>query len=168
MQRVKRCFFRKGGLSGLKKLLTDKRFAWLMSFLWMAVIFWFSAMPGDVSSEQSGTIVMLLTQLLSFLGVSPEAVDEALLSLLVRKAAHMTEYAVLLLLLRRALRLSGSRRPGLTALLLCALYAAGDEFHQSFTEGRGPSPVDVCIDTAGALLMWGLLLALECLLRRRR
>ena len=168
MQRVKRCFFRKGGLSGLKKLLTDKRFAWLLSFLWMAVIFWFSAMPGDVSSEQSGTIVMLLTQLLSFLGVSPEAVDEALLSLLVRKAAHMTEYAVLLLLLRRALRLSGSRCPGLTALLLCALYAAGDEFHQSFTEGRGPSPVDVCIDTAGALLMWGLLLALERLLRRRR
>ena len=79
MQRVKRCFFRKGGLSGLKKLLTDKRFAWLLSGLWMAVIFWFSAMPGDVSSEQSGTIVMLLTQLLSFLGVSPEAVDEALL-----------------------------------------------------------------------------------------
>ena len=45
----------------------------------------------------------------------------------------------------------------LAALPLCVFYAAGDEFHQSFTEGRGPSPVDVCIDSAGALVMWGLL-----------
>ena len=68
--------------------------------------------------------------------------------------------------LRRALRLSGVRRPGLAALPLCILYAAGDEFHQSFTEGRGPSPVDVAIDSAGALLMWGLLAILERIRKR--
>lgn len=131
--------------------------AWLLCLLWMAVIFWFSAMPGEVSSEQSGTVVELLLAMLSFIGIRAESLDLSLISLLVRKAAHMTEYAVLFFLLRRALRLSGARRPGLMALPLCVLYAAGDEFHQSFTEGRGPSPVDVCIDGAGALLMWGLL-----------
>ena len=131
--------------------------AWLLCFVWMGVIFWFSAMPGEVSSEQSGTVLELLLALLSSIGVRTEALDLSLLSLLVRKAAHMTEYAVLFFLLRRALRLSGVRRPGLAALPLCILYAAGDEFHQSFTEGRGPSPVDVAIDSAGALLMWGLL-----------
>lgn len=131
--------------------------AWLLCLLWMAVIFWFSAMPGEVSSEQSGTVVELLLAMLSFIGIRAESLDLSLLSLLVRKAAHMTEYAVLFFLLRRALRLSGARHPGLTALPLCVLYAAGDEFHQSFTEGRGPSPVDVGIDSAGALLMWGLL-----------
>lgn len=131
--------------------------AWLLCLVWMAVIFWFSAMPGEVSSEQSGTVVELLLALLSHFGVKAESLDLSLLSLLVRKAAHMTEYAVLFFLLRRALRLSGVRHPGLAALPLCVLYAAGDEFHQSFTEGRGPSPVDVCIDGAGALLMWGLL-----------
>ena len=57
---------------------------------------------------------------------------------------------------------------GLTALPLCVLYAAGDEFHQSFTEARGPSLVDVGIDTAGALLMWGLLALSERLFARRR
>ena len=135
-----------------------KRFvAWLLCLAWMGVIFWFSAMPGEVSFEQSGTVVELLLTLFSAVGVEAEALDLSLLSLLVRKAAHMTEYAVLFFLLRRALRLSGVRRPGLAALPLCVLYAAGDEFHQSFTEGRGPSPVDVCIDGAGALLMWGLL-----------
>lgn len=140
----------------MKKLV-----AWLLCFAWMGVIFWFSAMPGEVSSEQSGTILKLLLAFLSSFGVNTELLDLSLLSLLVRKAAHMTEYAVLFFLLRRALRLSGVRRPGLAALPLCVLYAAGDEFHQSFTEGRGPSPVDVCIDGAGALLMWGLLAAWE-------
>lgn len=142
--------------------------AWLLCLLWMGVIFWFSAMPGDQSAEQSGLIVALLTRALVFVGVRPQAIDLDLLSLLVRKSAHMTEYAVLFFLLRRALRLSGARHPGLTALPLCVLYAAGDEFHQSFTEARGPSPVDVGIDTAGALLMWGLLALSERLFARRR
>ena len=131
--------------------------AWLLCLLWMGVIYWFSAAPGEVSGEQSGLVVALMTRALVFFGMRAESIDPNLLSLLVRKGAHMTEYAVLFFLLRRALRLSGVRHPGLTALPLCVLYAAGDEFHQSFTEGRGPSPVDVCIDGAGALLMWGVL-----------
>lgn len=142
--------------------------AWLLCLLWMGVIYWFSAMPGDASAEQSGMLVALLTRVLIFFGARAEALNPDLLSLLVRKAAHMTEYAVLFFLLRRALRLSGARHPGLTALPLCVLYAAGDEFHQSFTEGRGPSPVDVGIDTAGALLMWGLLVCLKRLFGRGR
>ena len=96
--------------------------AWLLCLVWMTVIFWFSAMPGEVSSEQSGTIVQLLLTLLSAIGVNTAALDLSLLSLLVRKAAHMTEYAVLFFLLRRALRLSGVRHPGLAALPLCVLY----------------------------------------------
>jgi len=37
-------------------------------------------------------------------------------------------------------------------LLIAATYAASDEFHQSFTVGRHPSPVDVTIDSSGALI----------------
>jgi VanZ family protein len=48
---------------------------------------------------------------------------------------------------------------------LTAAYAATDEFHQSFTAGRHPSPVDVGIDSVGALLF---LLALALWLRGRR
>lgn len=138
-----------------------KATAWGLCAAWMAVIFFMSAMPGEVSGEQSGTVVALLLSALRALGIPQEAVSPALLELLVRKGAHMAEYAVLFLLLFRALRLSGVRRPGLSALLLSAAYAATDEFHQMFSEGRGPSPIDVLIDTAGAGGGWGVLTLLS-------
>lgn len=128
--------------------------AWALSVAWMLLIFIMSAMPGEVSGEQSGTIVELLLRAEEALFGEEAAcaANAQLLETLVRKAAHMAEYAVLLLLLSRALSLSGARRPALCALILCALYASTDEFHQCFVSGRGPSPVDVCIDTAGALI----------------
>lgn len=138
-----------------------KAAAWALCAAWMALIFFMSAMPGDVSGEQSGTIVDLLLGALETAGVAQEAIDPAMLELLLRKGAHMTEYAVLFVLFFRALRLSGARHPGLTALLMSAAYAATDEFHQMFSEGRGPSPVDVLIDTAGAGGGWGVLTLLS-------
>lgn len=36
-------------------------------------------------------------------------------------------------------------------MLVGVLYAASDEFHQSFVPGRGPSIVDVGIDSLGVL-----------------
>lgn len=73
-----------------------------------------------------------------------------------RKAAHLAEYAVLFALLRRALAAEGlsPRRAGAAAFLLAVLYAAGDEWHQSFVPGRAGAASDVLIDAAGALLAW--------------
>ena len=128
--------------------------AWALCIGWMAFIFLMSAMPGDVSGAQSGTVVRILLALHDALfghaELSPQALS--LLETLVRKGAHMAEYAVLALLLCHAMRLSGMKRPARRALLVCLVYAATDEFHQSFVGGRGPSPVDVMIDTAGAAL----------------
>lgn len=142
--------------------------AWALCAAWMALIFIMSAMPGDVSGEQSGAVVTVLLAVHDavFGPSQPDAEALALLELIVRKCAHMAEYAVLALLLRRALRLSGARRPSVCALALCALYAAGDEFHQSFVGGRGPSPVDVMIDTVGASAALLLRRALAALRRK--
>ena len=63
-----------------------------------------------------------------------------------RKLAHTAEYAILGLLLLRA-----TGRAWL-ALVLGVLYAASDEFHQSFVRGRHASPVDVAIDSVGLLI----------------
>ena len=130
--------------------------AWAPAAVWMGVIFIMSAMPGDVSGEQSGTLVNLILWAVRLLfgRNAAESLSIDTIHLLVRKAAHMTEYAVLFLCYHRALKYEGAKRPGLYALMLCACYAATDEWHQSFTEGRGPSPVDVCIDTLGAGLAW--------------
>ena len=99
---------------------------WLAPLLLMAVIFFFSAQPN----------------LDSGLG---------LIDTIGRKLVHFAEYALLALLWWRAFRtrLDG-RRAALAAFLVTALYAASDEFHQSFVEGRAGSPLDWLIDCAGA------------------
>mgnify|MGYP001100043944 CR=1 FL=1 len=70
----------------------------------------------------------------------------------VRKAAHMTEYAILGLLSFAFYRgiLKKEMRQFLAALLTAAVYAATDEFHQYFIPGRSAEVMDVCIDTLGA------------------
>jgi VanZ family protein len=64
---------------------------------------------------------------------------------LLRKLAHMTEYAVLWFLWWRAL---GYGHPG-PAIAIALLWAASDEYHQSFVDGRHGSPWDVAIDAVG-------------------
>jgi VanZ family protein len=76
-----------------------------------------------------------------------------LLDLLLKKGAHVAEYAILFVLLWRAwaawpLRFSPL---GLT-WVLTVLYAASDEFHQTFVPGRNGNVVDVLVDGTGATL----------------
>jgi hypothetical protein len=99
---------------------------WLPVVVWAAVIFAFSAVPS--------------------LGTGLGTWD-----LVLRKLAHMTEYAVLALLLARAL---GRALP---AFAVGVAYAASDEFHQTFVRGREGRPLDVAIDSVGlaaGLLLW--------------
>jgi VanZ family protein len=77
-----------------------------------------------------------------------------------RKCAHVTEYAILGFLLLRAM---GREVP---ALLVGIAYAASDELHQHFVAGRHGSPVDVLIDTVGLLI--GTLLVRRVFLQSRR
>ena len=72
----------------------------------------------------------------------------------VRKAAHLTEYAILAGLLFRALRswIDEFWRRAATALLSAMIFAAADEFHQSFVASRTSSLGDVLLDWSGALL----------------
>lgn len=83
---------------------------------------------------------------------------------LFRKCAHLTEFAILALLLWRAIRKPQNRdaRPWLwpeagLALVLVFLYAASDEIHQAFIPGRTGQVSDVIVDTVGGGLGLGLL-----------
>jgi VanZ family protein len=102
---------------------------WLPPLALMAAIFYFSAQP---SLE---------------LGLGG-------LELIGRKLVHFAEYALLCLLWWRAFEPGmGARRAALVALIVTSGFAATDELHQSFVEGRHGTPVDWAIDTAGAALM---------------
>ena len=94
---------------------------WLPVIVWAAVIFLFSSIPS--------------------LGTGLGVWDTIL-----RKGAHMTEYAILGLLLLRAV---GGELP---AFVLGIAYAITDEIHQHFVRGRHASPIDVLIDTAGVAI----------------
>ncbi len=69
--------------------------------------------------------------------------------LVLRKLAHMAEYGLLWLLWLRAL---GAPARPVAAATIAVVYAATDEWHQSFVDGRHGSPVDVLIDATGVLL----------------
>jgi VanZ family protein len=116
---------------------------WLPVIAWAAVIFALSATPNLRVAESD------------------------ILDFVLRKAGHMAAFGILAVLVLGALSYSRVRGAVALSLALTIAYAASDEFHQSFTAGRHPSPVDVGIDTAGAVLaLVGLAVFLR--LRARR
>ncbi len=74
-----------------------------------------------------------------------------------RKCAHVTEYAILAVLIWMALRPAAQSprllwdwRAARLALILSAVYAATDEVHQVFVPKRQGSVWDVLLDSFGA------------------
>ncbi len=126
---------------------------WLPVLLWMAVIF--TASSDSHSYEHSSRFIEPLLHWL-FPKMSQANVEQ--IHHVFRKCAHLTEYAILALLLWRALHVSKNKLPAWSwpkvggTLLLVFLYAASDEFHQSFVPTRTPLFSDVLIDTAGGAI----------------
>jgi VanZ family protein len=120
--------------------------AWAQVVAWAGLIFLASAQPD--------------------LTFAPDPV----LDFVVRKLGHAAVFGILALLLWRALATTTRlRKPWAWALTLTILYAISDELHQGGVSGRYPSPVDVAIDTAGALLavaIVGIVLGLRRQARR--
>jgi VanZ family protein len=69
---------------------------------------------------------------------------------ILRKLAHMAEFGLLWWLWWRAL--GRGERATWAAAAIAITYAATDEYHQHFVEGRVGAPVDVLIDSAGVAL----------------
>lgn len=106
---------------------------WLPVFLWMGVIFYFSSIPD----------------------LTPNFSEEAM-NIFTSKLAHIVEYAILTLLLLRAVK----RQPSLSfqtmfqiIFILALLYAVSDEYHQLFVQGREGTFRDIMIDSVGITLI---------------
>lgn len=124
----------------------------------MAIIFLGSTDLGAASHQSR-----FLLPLLQWLGFGDPAIRGFILA--IRKCAHLTEYALLAVLLCRGLW----RRPVVTPRTpwrpldvalpfgICVLYATLDEIHQAFVPSRSGSPVDVMIDAGGAAIGLALL-----------
>lgn len=119
--------------------------------LWAAVIFFFSAQPGNVSGEQSHRISEFLANFFN-LHQFENVLHSA--EIIVRKCAHVAEYAVFGALTALCLSFHPfgfKTRFGLSVLAAMA-YGATDEIHQFFVPGRTSRLYDVGFDTFGGTI----------------
>ena len=127
---------------------------WLLPLGWMSLIF-----VGSSDSQSYVHSSRLIEPLLRWLFPHMTSEHVEAIHHLLRKCAHLTEYAVLALLLWRAVRkpLPNDPRPwrwreAAIAVAIVFLYASTDEFHQRYVPTRTPMVSDVFIDTTGAMI----------------
>ena len=136
---------------------------WLPPLFWMTLIF--AGSTDVLSGEHTSRFVLPFLRWLFRGHLNQDGLDWG--HFFVRKAGHVTEYAVLSVLFWCALgrpKLDPDaepyhRGPWLAvclAVVLSVCYAALDEYHQSFTPSRTASWRDVAIDSGGAI--FGLVL----------
>src|ERR1700693_494148 len=133
---------------------------WMPAIVWMALIFIGST---DVLSAEHTS--RFLVPILRWLDPQISWATLNAIQTITRKLGHVTEYAILAALMWRALR-GGMVWKSKTSILFaivwiaCAVFAASDEFHQSFVPSRTSSFHDVMIDICGALIGLSICIAL--------
>ena len=137
--------------------------SWLLVFIWMLVIFSFSNMNKEQSSNVSkgliSNTVITSYEVGNKLGIvdnipSDNEINKIVLKthVPVRKIAHFTEYLILSLLVINALRNSGVKdRVLVSTFLICVIYSCSDELHQIFISGRAGKIIDIIIDSCGSI-----------------
>ncbi|MBE6668340.1 MAG: hypothetical protein E7607_08555 [Ruminococcaceae bacterium] len=127
----------------------------LLTVLWLTFIFGNSLKTGEQSSEQSGKVHEVVNDVAQSIGIEKPISEHT-----VRKSAHFLEFAVLgglvcidlwafrIVSLKKKLHISSLF--SLLSLPICAVFASIDELLQKTSKDRGPSVIDVLIDTSGA------------------
>lgn len=112
---------------------------WAPVILWAGIIFWLSSLP-DLKSELKEDFIL-------------------------RKIAHIAEFAILTFLLFRALSREQISliKAVIFSFIFSLLYAISDEYHQTFIEGREGALKDVGIDSIGILIT-----SIVCYIRNRK
>lgn len=113
-------------------------------FLWMLLIFLMSSFDATESTNQSNFIVNIITNIFKIENIE-------LLSLIIRKLAHFTEYLILGFLAINMLNKNDISKKYLLSILICIIYATSDEIHQILVPGRACQIRDVLIDSIGSI-----------------
>lgn len=125
--------------------------SWLGLFLSVAMMLFIwgnSLVPGTGSSGLSLTVVAAIRSALGAVGLPSAWIS----NLLVRKAAHFTEYMVLGILVSHAMLSAApwQKKRLLVAAIVLVLVPSIDETIQLFVPGRCGAVTDVMIDCSGA------------------
>lgn len=138
----------------MKKLIL-----YILIFLWMSLIFFFSNQPSNESTNVSDGIMSKMINIVETITnheFSNEQIDNIYEYGItpLRKCAHFTIYfilGILFYLLIKDYNLELNKTL-VISLLFCIIYACSDEIHQLFIFGRSGEVRDVLIDSLGSFL----------------
>lgn len=150
-----------------ERKILKKGVTFFILVFWMAVIFLFSAQNGTQSSGISRSVGYGIAENRNKL-FHQEKSDEKIakqveaMQFVIRKGAHMSEYALLAVFVLLHVCCYERKPKGfwLWAWGFCIAFAATDEIHQLFVPGREGRVWDVCIDSIGSLM--GVLVFMLC------
>lgn len=137
------------------KIKTKSYIFFIMTLVWMSLIFYFSSQPGSISSVQSdGVKDLILKGFSSSSEVFNYINNSGFIMFVIRKSAHMFLYFVLSILVYL---LSKSMTNEFTisvkiSMFVSIIYAATDEIHQLYVVGRSGQLKDVWIDSIGVFV----------------
>lgn len=146
--------------------------SWLLVLSCMGLIFFFSSQVSEKSSETSGrTLEIVINIIRPLIDDMPETQQFNItenIHVVIRKVAHATIYMILAFLSSNAVYMQNyffnekkdnakekkfyKYKNSLITFIIAVLYAASDELHQLFVDGRSCEFRDVMIDSAGALV----------------
>ncbi|MEE9525310.1 MAG: VanZ family protein [Candidatus Woesearchaeota archaeon] len=119
---------------GIKKSLKNPYFNWGLVVAYAALIFYMSSLPRLIPPSLEGGLIDLIANYSIHIGL-----------------AHFIEYAILSLLLFRALYVSKVKNPAVYAVVIAIVYGITDEFHQLFIPNRMFDVIDLFFNTIGAI-----------------
>ncbi|MGL4654959.1 MAG: VanZ family protein [Sarcina sp.] len=131
--------------------LTKKKILNLVFLVaWMCFIFYMSGKTAEASTKDSDFIINLVNSL----GLNFSQNFGEFASVIVRKGAHLSEYAILCFLIYNVLSdyIKIRKSVFIYSLLGVFLYACSDELHQTFVPGRAGRFTDILIDTTGGVI----------------
>lgn len=121
-----------------------------------ATIFKFSSQIAEESDDISNGVLRKIIDVFPYTKGLSEEIKIKMVehgNPIIRKLAHFSIYALVGVWIMAFMSTFDIRlyKKWIISMLVGVLYAASDEFHQSFVPGRGPSIVDVGIDSLGVL-----------------
>lgn len=129
----------------------------VLSVLCMMMIFYFSSQSAGDSDKQSSIILEIVRKIFG---------NNSFSNFLVRKAAHFCEFALLGMLFNFTYYFYKNGKNIILSTSLASLYAASDEIHQIFVEGRSCQFRDWAIDTGGAITGMAVFLVIYLIINK--
>lgn len=138
----------------------------LATILWIAFIFFNSMQTGTDSGQMSGILVGWVDDILQAINIQ---VDVAILSIWIRKLAHLFEYFVLGVLMYYVVTQYNIdfKRTIIYSFSIALLVSIIDEVIQTFVAGRAGLLTDVLIDALGVIIGISIVLFFKLLQKQK-